>query len=146
MICYGVIRHDKGIRKGYTMKNLMCLLSCLLFFCVSFSVNAQIVSIETDFSTEDEPVFWLSNSSRLIHNSNCKYFRHSKGRFVNYSSSCTNCHLCGGTTLLRIKNGHRVNSTTIIHSGHITPFMCPSKRVIRHHHGAPKRQINIRRR
>jgi hypothetical protein len=40
--------------------------------------------------------YWRTSSSYVIHNSSCRWYNNSSGRFVEYEAEGRDCKVCGG--------------------------------------------------
>jgi endonuclease YncB( thermonuclease family) len=64
-----------------------------------FSIKLKKLPIKSDF--------WVSYSSKTIHNSNCRFYKKSKGKFYKLSEltfGMKNCKICGGASVFTLKN------------------------------------------
>jgi hypothetical protein len=57
--------------------------------------NSPTARLPVSSSSAPAPKFWLTTSSNKRHNSSCRYFEKSRGRFCGPTEGIP-CKLCGG--------------------------------------------------
>jgi hypothetical protein len=86
---------------------MLILISCTIAYscgCKTGKSEAQEKRIEQEAQAitqkpseeAEQEQYWQSSSSGVIHNSSCRWYNNSAGRFVDYDAEGRDCKVCGG--------------------------------------------------
>jgi len=81
------------------MKNLILSLFFIipiLFVASISSESSSYAAAPTKIEEKQDCTYWITKSSHKRHNSNCRYYKNSKGYCTDDKSDGTACKICGG--------------------------------------------------
>jgi hypothetical protein len=84
---------------------LLVTISCLIAHLKGFQAGyiraqedriKQEAAAAKELEAKKQKKYWRTSSSYVIHNSSCRWYNNSSGRFVEYEAEGRDCKVCGG--------------------------------------------------